>query len=145
MRCRFRRMPAVIYYSLVFFQFDGDILKALVSNSACDFPPAGWMTQARWRARQTAKEELGVGGWKEDSTGEIFPEEKKTKEATSSPPSEACCHRDNATQGNSAPCIQMKLVFKLSLLLMNAYHREFSCICCVCCLQRLLIHRSETF
>lgn len=35
----------------------------------------------------------------------------RKKEVTNSPPSEARCHRDNATQGNSAPCIQMRLVF----------------------------------
>lgn len=36
----------------------------LFKNSASVFPPAAWMTQARWRASQTVKEEQGVGGWK---------------------------------------------------------------------------------
>lgn len=34
-------------------------------------PPAARMTQVRCRARQTAQEESGVGGW-EDSLGEFF-------------------------------------------------------------------------
>lgn len=40
---------------------------------------------------------------------------RKKKEVTSSPPSETRCHRDNATHGNSAPCIQMRLLFTILL------------------------------
>lgn len=47
-------------------------------HSGSVFPPAAWVTQARWCASQTVKEELGVGGW-DDSCGEKILEEEKKK------------------------------------------------------------------
>ncbi len=93
------------------------MVKALVSISASVFPPAGWMTQARWRASQTVKEELGVGGW-EDSPGEIFPEKRKEKKRLT-----ALHQRPVAIETMPLKAIQPHVFKWDSLLLLDADNR----------------------